>query len=213
MPFASRLGGDEDLRALAEEPLLLDPFGQLQAAVDDGHVELGSELLDEVVERVLVLGEDHELLAAILAEALRLDDIEQLDELPLGLRRLRLAAPAEAAAPAPRARPRARQRLPAATRKALSPRAPSARTRRDPRVRPRQEPRSGTPSSPGCSARGLQARARSVRVAARVFAGSHACSRRADAASSSGQTLRQLRFADWKRISASFVETKSVTAS
>ncbi len=77
------LGGDHDLRVLAKGALLLDALGELHAAVDHGDVEVLGEVLNEVVERVAVLGEDQQLLAAIVLEALRVDDLEQLGELVL----------------------------------------------------------------------------------------------------------------------------------
>ena len=64
--LAGRLGGDHDLRLLAEVALLLDPLAQLHSAVDHCDLEVRREVLDEVVEGVLVLGEDEELLAAVL---------------------------------------------------------------------------------------------------------------------------------------------------
>ena len=82
--LAGRLGRHHDLGPLPELLLCGDALAQLHPAVDQGDVEVGAELLDEVVERVLVLGEDEELLARVVAQAFLGHDVEQLVQLPLG---------------------------------------------------------------------------------------------------------------------------------
>ena len=67
--LSGRLGGHHDLGALPEEALLLDPLGELHPTVDDWATSKSSgQVLHEVVERVLVLGEDQQLLAAVLPQ-------------------------------------------------------------------------------------------------------------------------------------------------
>ena len=82
--LAGGLGGDHDLRSLAEVLLRCDSLPKLQATVDDCDVEVAAELLDEVVEGVLVLGEDQQLLRLIVSEPFLGDDVEQLVQLAFG---------------------------------------------------------------------------------------------------------------------------------
>ncbi len=81
--FAGGLGRDEDLCLLAEAPLLVDPLTEFHAAVDHRDLEVRAQLFDEELERVLVLGEDQQLLGGIVPDAVLLQDLPEFIELDL----------------------------------------------------------------------------------------------------------------------------------
>ena len=93
-PFAGRLGCDKDLnRAFAELLLGVEARALFVAgtgthpAMDETNLETPlTELVDQVVERVLELGEDEQPLGWIVEESLILQDGSKFGELGLGLR-------------------------------------------------------------------------------------------------------------------------------
>jgi hypothetical protein len=78
------LGGDHDLCALTKLAFGGDAFAQLHAAVDDGDIEVGSQLFDEEVEGVFVFGEDQQFGGLVIAKSLVLHHVEQFVELDFG---------------------------------------------------------------------------------------------------------------------------------
>ena len=83
MPSPGGFGSHHDLGGFPEVPFLLDPLGQLHLPVDLGDLEVRGQVLDQVVQSVLVLGEDQQLLAAVFLQAQVLDHVEKLGQLAL----------------------------------------------------------------------------------------------------------------------------------
>ena len=100
--FAGRLGGDEHLnRALPELLLGVQPGAGVVARADVHAAVNGADreaplaqLLHEVVERVLELGEDEQPLLRVVEEALLLQQVVELGELRLAVRILDRGWPA-----------------------------------------------------------------------------------------------------------------------
>ena len=82
--FSGRLGGDHDLGGLPEVAFLLDPVRQLHLPVDLGDLEVLGQVLHQVIEGVLVLGEDQQLPAAVLFQPEAGDHVEEFGQLALG---------------------------------------------------------------------------------------------------------------------------------
>ena len=88
--FAGGLGRDEDLSIFAELALGVDArawrvaVANLHSAVDlgDGQVPL-AEFADQIIERILVLGENEELELGVLENALISEQLLQLHQLGL----------------------------------------------------------------------------------------------------------------------------------
>ena len=208
-----RLGGDHDLGGLPEVAFLLDPLRQLHLAVDLGDLEVLGQVLDQVVEGVLVLGEDQQLLAAVLLQPEAGDHVEKLGQLALGPAVLDLLGQGEQRPQRRRAQLPARRRCPAAIPPGpASSSLPAGRPRRG-----RQGPRRRRPETPGtpcdCAGRrpGLPAPSRSGRARRSACGGSPACWRRPAAAWSSARSpavVLELLAAD---LPAASLETKSVT--